>query len=187
MIEIRQALPSDAAAIAPLMFAAMEEILYHFLDRRDKHEAIAFLQRHIGLSGNQYSFEHIIVAEQDGVVIGELCLYPGEDLQELRAPIIAYLQMNYKRTIPLEAETQAGEVYIDSLAVDEATRGLGIGKLLLLYAMDRISVRQKRTLGLLVEESNPGAKRLYESLGFAVMQRKSLFGKEMEHLQYRVR
>jgi hypothetical protein len=43
--------------------------------------------------------------------------------------------------------------------------------------------KQHQTLGLLVEEGNLNAKRLYLKLGFQSAGKKVVFGKHMEHLQ----
>jgi len=41
-----------------------------------------------------------------------------------------------------------------------------------------------KTLGLLVDEDNPAAKRLYLNMGFVIVKPVYIFQKNMEHLQY---
>ncbi|MFD1769139.1 GNAT family N-acetyltransferase [Sphingobacterium suaedae] len=184
MIRIRQATPFDSTALAPLMLLAMEEIIYYFIGQNNYQEAINFLAHHIAKPGNQYSYEYIIVAEEDDVVVGQICLYPGEMLEKLREPILTFLQSTYSRHLLLEQETKAGEVYIDTIAVSVNAQGKGIGKMMLLYAVDRFVKRDKKTLGLLVDKENPQAKTLYIQLGFKFVEDIHIFEKEMEHLQY---
>jgi ribosomal protein S18 acetylase RimI-like enzyme len=184
MIHIRAAQPQDASAIAELMLYAMQDIVYYFIGEENAQKATTFLQTLISQTGNQYSLENTIVAEVDGVVLGQLCCYPGEDIISLRAPVLAELAENYARSIDPEIETQAGEMYIDSLAVSPLARGRGIGKMLLLYAIDLYCTCQHKTLGLLVDRDNPQAKKLYLQLGFREVGHKSVFGKEMFHLQF---
>ncbi|TYR32702.1 GNAT family N-acetyltransferase [Sphingobacterium phlebotomi] len=183
-MRIRKALPTDAIAIAPIMLTAMEEIIYYFIGEQDRHKAITFLAYHIARSGNQYSYEYIIVAEEDGNIIGQICLYPGDALEQLRAPILSYLYTHFKRQPDLGNETQTGEVYIDTLAVSAAAQGKGIGKKLLLYAIDFFVHRQKEVLGLLVDKENPKARKLYLNMGFKPVKDVHVFGKELEHMQY---
>jgi len=184
MIQIRKAQSTEATEIAKLMLLAMRDIVYSFIGEENEQRAIRFLQSMISKKGNQYSFENIVVAEHDSILIGQICCYPGKDVFQLRKPILAELAQNYGRKIDLELETQAGEVYIDSLAVSPLARGRGIGKMLLLYAIDRYCKRQNSLLGLLVDRDNPNAKKLYLQLGFREGGRKHIFGKEMFHLQY---
>ncbi|PRD57516.1 GNAT family N-acetyltransferase [Sphingobacterium gobiense] len=183
-MQIRKARSTDAEAIAPIMLTAMEEIIYYFIGEQDQQKATAFLTYHIAEPGNQYSYEHIIVAEEDGNIIGQICLYPGNKLEQLRAPILSYLRTHFKREPNSGNETQAGEVYIDTLAVSIAAQGKGMGKILLLYAIDLFVHRQKEALGLLVDKENPKARKLYLDIGFKPVKEVSIFGKQLVHLQY---
>lgn len=85
--------------------------------------------------------------------------------------------------IHLEDETEAGEIYLDSIAVSHLAQGKGIGKVLLTYVIDHYVVKGAHTLGLLVDEENPKAKSLYLKVGFEEVGKKKLFGKRMQHLQ----
>lgn len=186
MIRIRKATPADATEIAPIMLSAMEDIIYYFIGKNDKKEALHFLTRHIRRPSNQYSYEYIFVAEADGQLVGQICLYPGADLQRLRHPVLLDLASTYDRTLKLPAETQSGEVYIDTIAVSPGYQGRGIGKMLLLYAVDLFVKRNQQVLGLLVNLDNPLAKKLYLNIGFTIVNRVHIFGAEMEHLQYSI-
>lgn len=184
MIKIRKAFPADAAAIAPLMLLAMEEIIFYFMGERDRQKAIALLTYLISQPENQYSYEHIIVAEEDEKIIGQICLYPGDALEQLRAPVRAYLRKHFNRAPALGEETHAEETYIDTLAVDPAAQGRGIGKILLLYVIDLFVHRYGEVLGLLVEKDNDRAKTLYLNIGFKPTGTVHLFDKTFEHLHY---
>lgn len=184
MIQIRKAQPQDIDSIAELMFLAMEEIVYFFLGTDNKEEGISFLQQHIAAHGNQYSLENIIVAEENQVILGQICIYEGRLLQTLRKPILDYLATTYGKEVLLEQETQSGETYIDTIAVADTARGRGIGNMLLLYAIDLFVNQRGEVLGLLVDKENPNAKRLYLKVGFQIKETKTIFGKEMDHLQY---
>ncbi|SMG42503.1 GNAT family N-acetyltransferase [Sphingobacterium psychroaquaticum] len=184
MITCRPAKASDAKAIAPIMLLAMEDIIYYFIDNFDKEEATSLLTHFASLPNNQYSYQHIIVAEEEGQILGQLCLYPGGQLEALRKPIFDYIKEKYNRVLPLENETQEGEIYIDTIAVLPEAQGKGIGKKLLQYAIETFVEQQGETLGLLVDKENPSAKKLYLNMGFAVIKQVDIFGKEMDHLQY---
>lgn len=58
--------------------------------------------------------------------------------------------------------------YIQSVCVADSTRGLGIGSQLVDYAEARIG-RVSANVFLCVSSFNPGAKRLYERLGYQLV------------------
>jgi ribosomal protein S18 acetylase RimI-like enzyme len=76
-----------------------------------------------------------------------------------------------------------GEFYIDSLGVAANQQGKGIGSKLLLFLIDEYVTINQKTLGLLVDEENPAAKKLYLKLGFKTVGKKTLVGKNLEQLQ----
>lgn len=81
----------------------------------------------------------------------------------------------------MDDETQAGEYYIDSLAVDTRYRHQGLATLLLRKLIDQKG--RKQPVGLLVDKGNPSAERLYRSLGFEYVNDTTWGGHEMRHLQ----
>jgi ribosomal protein S18 acetylase RimI-like enzyme len=59
-----------------------------------------------------------------------------------------------------------GELYLDDLAVDASVRGRGIGTRLMQAVFDLARERGLSAVWLEVVDTNPGARRLYERLGF---------------------
>lgn len=187
MIHIRKAQAEDAKQIAPIMLLAMQDIIFHFIGHPNQEEAIHFLEHFIARPENQYSYQNILVAEDNKLIIGQICLYDGQLLESLRQPILTYLKEEYNREIELENETEAGEVYLDTIAISLDAQGRGIGKALLQHVIEEFVRCQQKNIGLLVDKENPGAKSLYLRTGFQVIKTKHIFGKEMEHLQYQVK
>jgi ribosomal protein S18 acetylase RimI-like enzyme len=180
---IRKATPKDAAAIASHMLLAMEEIVYRFIREKDAHKAKDFLLHFAAGEANQYSYQNCWVAEVDEEVVATVNLYDGAKLAELRAPVVEYIRSRYHKEFQPEDETREGEYYIDTVGVHPHHHGKGIGSRLLQFLVDEYVKKEGCTLGLLVDEDNPKAKRLYLKLGFAPVEKKVLFGKLMEHLQ----
>lgn len=184
MLTFRPAEAHDAAKIAPIMLLAMEDIVYYFIGERNLQKAVDVLTYFIAQEGNQYSYTNILVAEEDQEILGQLCLYDGGQLEQLRQPILNHLKEVYQVEVPsAEYETQAGEIYIDTIAVSANAQGKGIGKQLLQFAIDKFVHNQGKTLGLLVDKDNPAAKKLYLNIGFKIVNELQIFKKEMEHLQ----
>ncbi|MRX68568.1 Acetyltransferase (GNAT) family protein [Flavobacterium resistens] len=182
-MNIRKAKISDSEQIAPILLLAMEDIIYKFIKKEDYASAKDFLQHFIGRENNQYSFQNCFVAEENNEIIGAVNIYNGADLEALRTPIISYIRKHFNPEFDPELETKAGEFYIDSLGVNPKYQGKGIGSKILLFLIEEFVTKNNQTLGLLVEEGNPNAKKLYLNLGFQPVGEKTLVGKKLEHLQ----
>jgi ribosomal protein S18 acetylase RimI-like enzyme len=179
---IRQALPEDSEAIAKLLVLPTGEVIRKLIGEKNQASAEEFLMHFIGKADNQYSFENCYVAESDGEVNGVLLAYDGAQLVKLRKPVLDFIQEHFGEVPAVEDETEAGEFYIDSIAVSPAHQGKGIGSELLQHIIHQ---KTGETLGLLVDKTNPAAKRLYLRLGFEPEGEKSLLGIALEHLQLR--
>ena len=175
---IRPATPTDAVAVAPLMFQAMEEIVYKMIGKPHKEEAITLLKNLFEQEGNQYSYKNAWVYEENNTVIGSVIAYDGALLHTLRAPVLKQIQEHYGIEIVLEDETTDGELYIDTLSVLPTAQGRGIGSQLVRHLCEVSS----QPLGLLVDVNNPEAERLYSRLGFEYANHQKLAGGVYKHL-----
>jgi len=183
---IRKATIADSEQIAPYLMLAMEDIVYKFIGKKDKIAAINLLQHFVKAERNQYSFQNCLVAEYDGKIIAAINFYDGANFIKLREPVLQYIKTHFNKDFNPEIETQAGEYYIDTLAVDPEWQGKGIGSKMLNFLIEKYVVQHGKTLGLLVEEENPNAKKLYLNLGFKSVGKQILVGKQMEHLQIHI-
>ena len=68
-----------------------------------------------------------------------------------------------------DRKPQPGELLMDGIAVDERVRGRGVGTGLLNRLVDYASEQGLESIRLDVIDTNPGARRLYERNGFAVV------------------
>lgn len=180
---IRKATIEDSEFIAALLLLAMEEIIYNFIGLKDHKTAYYFLLHFVESEKNQYSYQNCFVAEENDEIAGAVLIYNGGELKVLRQPVLDYVRLNFNPDFDPEDETQRGEFYIDALGVSPKHQGKGIGSQLLLFLIDEFVNKEKETLGLLVEEGNAGAKKLYEKLGFKVVGTQTLVGKKLKHLQ----
>ncbi len=180
---IRKATPNDAEPIANHILLAMEDMVYSYIGQKDYQLAKDFLMRFIKRENNQYAHENCVVAEDEGQVMGSVNLYDGARLKELRQPVIDYIRKHYNKDLHLEDETHAGEIYIDSLGVSPIHQGKGVGFKMLNFLIGEVVIKNKQTLGLLVDEHHPNAKKLYLKVGFKTVGKKILLGNSFEHLQ----
>ncbi|MCL7987904.1 GNAT family N-acetyltransferase [Sphingobacterium sp. lm-10] len=182
-VQIRKATPEDASRLATILRLAMAEVVDYLIGSKEEEKAIKFLTYLIAQPDNQYSYENIWVAEVDGDILGQACLYDGTDLNRLRTPVLEFIHQQYQHSPDVFDETASGEIYLDTIAVASHAQGMGIGKLLLQHIIDFYVRQRKATIGLLVDKENPKAKSLYLNTGFSKISEKSLFGKQFDHLQ----
>jgi ribosomal protein S18 acetylase RimI-like enzyme len=183
---IRKASLKDSQNITTLLLLAMEDIVYKFINETNYNKAHAFLLHFVEQENNQYSYQNCLVVEENKQIIAAVNLYDGAKLNEWRAPIIQYIQTHFNANFDPEDETESGEFYIDTLGVNPNQQGKGIGSKLLLFLINQYVTQNQQTLGLLVDEKNPNAKKLYLKLGFKVVGEKILVEKKLEHLQIKV-
>ncbi|MET6991573.1 GNAT family N-acetyltransferase [Sediminicola arcticus] len=180
---IRKATTNDVDSIAPILLLVLEKIVYTFIGENDYTKAKEFLIYFLNRGNNQYSYQNCYVAERDDEIIGVANLYNGSDLEQLRQPVLEYIDQHYATDLHIEDETQKGEYYIDTIAVKSNEQGNGVGSQMLQHLINEYMANKKQTLGLLVNENNPNAKKLYLKMGFASVGKKKLLGHQLDHLQ----
>ena len=182
-LNIRKATKTDAPLIASVVAMAIgEEGTRHYCG--DNHQSV--LEEIARMEDSQYSYRNTIVAEVNGVSAGAAVAYDGADLYRLRDVTLKHIFNHTGKLHNIEDETDASEVYLDSIAVLPEYRGLGIGKQLLLALKEIAFKEYGKTLGLLVDFENPDAERLYKSVGFERMNVKDFLGHKMWHLVVRL-
>ena len=132
---------------------------------------------------SQYSYKNTFVAITSGKVVGVAVNYDGGRLKRLRRAFIAaakeYLGKDHTG---IDDETQAGELYLDSLAVLPEYRRLGIAKKLVMTAKKRAERLHLPCVGLLVDNDNPEGEAFYTSIGFHYVGNNHWGGHSMKHL-----
>jgi len=180
---IRQALPTDAPQIAILIIHAMGDLALKFAGQSDPLKAIPLFEHFAGLPSNQYSYENMLVYEDESGICGVISGYDGADLNLLRSPFLHFVASSYHfKDIP-EDETQAGEFYIDCISVAADKQGRGIGKKLINAMIGQLTNTKHSKAGLLVSKDNPDAERLYTSLGFKIASQRQFMGGIYYHMQ----
>ena len=175
-IEIRDAKKEDVEIVAWTVLTALDmncDDMDKFIKSCSEEDTI-------------YSWRNSIVATVDGKTVGCLIAYEGSRYKELRNK--SWLQLwddmdsEYLKTI--EAETVDGEFYLDSMAILPAYRGCSIGRMLLMYAVEK-----GRNLGcicstLLVDVNKPRLEAYYKSIGFEQYGEMEFFGHYYKRMKY---
>lgn len=187
-ITIRPACRHDAPAIARVVMDAIhEEGCMHLAGGKERLPLLSDVFIRLSASENsQYSYLNTLVAEDEhGNTAGAIVSYDGARLHELRKAFISTANtiLGYNlREEDMNDETDADEIYLDSLAVFPAYRGKGLAKRLLKAAMDTHRSTGK-PFGLLCDPANPDAYRLYTRLGFTDIGTRPFAGIIMRHMR----
>ena len=87
---------------------------------------------------------------------------PNTDFLLAGDPPTGVCQLRYRYSI-----WTGSDCWLEDIFVEEAARGIGLGRALIEAAFERARERGCARMELDVNEANPGAVRLYESLGFS--------------------
>ena len=184
-VHIVEGTKDQAAEIARLIMTAMTDdcCLYFCGDGfglNDFHKMMTML---VERENSQYSYRNTLVAMDGDKVIGISVSYDGARLHELRwAFIEAAKKYIGKDHSGMDDETQAGELYLDSLAVLPEYRRQGIARKLLKGTKERANRLGLPCVGLLVDKDNPIGEALYTSIGFRYINDNQWGGHPMKHL-----
>jgi ribosomal protein S18 acetylase RimI-like enzyme len=180
---IRKARREDAPEVAKLIVQAMGDLAYKFSNTKDHKKTLSLFEHFFKLPDNQYSYRHTLVYEEDAEVLGSINAYDGSKLADLRAPFLKYLEEHCGLiNFDPEAETAAGEFYLDTISVAPNAQGKGIGKQLMEAGISWTAELGHQNVGLLVELNNPGALRLYQKMGFEIESEKTFIGGLYYHM-----
>lgn len=185
MIEIKFAQKEQSAEIARLIMMAMtDDCCLHFCGvGHGLDDFRRMMTSLVEREDSQYSYRNTLVAMDDDKVVGIAVSYDGGRLHELRQAFIqAAKEQIGKDHSGMDDETQAGELYLDSLAVLPEYRRRGIAKQLLRATKGRADQMGLPCVGLLVDKGNPAGEALYTSVGFRYVNDSQWGGHPMKHL-----
>ncbi len=179
-ITVRQANPSDAAAAARLIYLTMGPLADYLVGLGDPARALTVLGGLFGRPHNRFSYQFtdlVFVAED---VAGLLTSYPEKgirrrDLSTGRHLIQILGAGDFLRfvrrslTLANLKEAAAGEYFVNSVAVLSEFRRQGIATRLMALAETRARQHGLDHCSLSVEVDNDAARRLYEHLGYRVV------------------
>ena len=185
MIEIKNARKEQSPDIARLIMTAMtDDCCLHFCGvgygLEDFREMMTML---VEREDSQYSYRNTLVAMDGDTLAGIAVSYDGGRLHELRQAFLeAAMACIGKDHSGMGDETQAGELYLDSLAVLPDHRRQGIARRLLKATKEKAGRMGLPRVGLLVDKGNPAGEALYASVGFRYADDNLWGGHQMKHL-----
>jgi len=186
---IRPAVSDDALDAVPLIFEAIGSIAFVLTGTEVLAEAMSILENFFQQEGNRVSYENTLVIEEseanagDRRIIGVAISYDGSVARKLDEPLeeAARLQSGSSE-YRIQTEAESDEFYLDTVSVNRNYQGRGIGRQLIEAVCEQGRRLGRNRVGLLVDVTNPDAKRLYERLQFRVNKQRELAGEEYFHM-----
>ena len=172
-MKIRDATRSDCAALSELINFAGEGLpLYLWRQTAAPGEDPWKIGRERAARETvSFSYRNAVIAEVDGKVAGALVGYPVS--AEPEAIDVADTPPMFVPLLELE-NLAAATWYVNAVAAFPDARGLGVGSKLMQWAEQRASALGLEGISLIVSDANPGARRLYERLGYAEVARRPM-------------
>lgn len=181
-INIRKAEPSDAKKSVPLIIDAIGEIAERMTGETEPEKVEQSLCELFVRDDNPNSYLYTYMAEVEGVIAGTLVLYSGADAPKLDENLRAWLVEKGANVTEVDSESLPDEFYIDTICIDPAFRGKGIGSQLFAFAEDIAKQKGHSKLSLNVETQKEPAIRLYKRLGYEIVSPWTIIGEPFHHM-----
>ncbi|MBR2319032.1 MAG: GNAT family N-acetyltransferase [Bacteroidaceae bacterium] len=181
IINIRQAQKTDALLIAKAVAMGIGD--EDALRRYCGEDYISLLTEIAQHEESQYSYNNALIAVIDGTPVGAVIGYDGAKLHHLRDNTYNIIYSSLERTPSIPDETEAGEFYLDTVAVMPEYSSMGIGRSMITAICNKAFADGHKNVGLIVDHDNSRAEALYTSIGFTRVGEKEFFGHRMWHMQ----
>jgi len=174
-VSFRPAVLADARAIAGLYRIAADGVAdYIWQQLAEPGDTLLDVgERRYSRTNTDYSYENCDIAEIDGKTVGMLMAYrmaePDPDEEPVSDPVLR----------PFAELELPGSYYISGVAVSDQYRSMGIGGGLIERACARAQDGGMDQLSLICFEQNVRAARLYDSLGFNVVDSRNVVPHEL--------
>jgi ribosomal protein S18 acetylase RimI-like enzyme len=172
---LRPALKSECRRIAELYRVSSDGVADYIWTKSAApgEDILDIGRRRYEREGIPFSYQNCKLVELNDAVVGMLVAFPMR------------VDPNYKESdpvlLPYSVLEEDNSYYICGMAVDEAHRGKGMGKMLLDEAERTARSLGFRKLSLIVFEQNVGARRLYERSGYTVTMRHAVVPHPLIH------
>ena len=128
-----------------------------------------------------------VILDDDSEIIGILMIYDSEVSHRfyLKSPRLLIVDILDHFAL---ADIEDDDLYLAELAIDSRLRGQGIGRKVVCDVIEYAKSKNYKRVTLDADFRNPGAKKLYERIGFKQFNKKSVkflnFERGMYNMQY---
>jgi len=189
MIKIRQATPPDIPKVIELAMIIEKKMNSPILKKLGVTKTQKLFEESAAKGPNQrFGCNRTIVAEKNNQIVGIAYFYPNEDEVIIDAAfqnLLLEKQIVNEQCFPV-SEVFGKELYLDTIAVDENNRNLGIGRKLIETLLPIAKRYGKNRIGLNVDKNNPKAFKLYQRLGFKEITKVQINAHEYIHMHLEI-
>jgi ribosomal protein S18 acetylase RimI-like enzyme len=170
-MDIRQATKQDCLSIAELALIAGDGIpAFFWRQAKNPGQALADVGAQKAASETEnFSYRNVQLATVDDTIAGMLLAYrlpePGNAEELTGFPEFIWPLIELERCVP-------GSFYLNMLATYPEFRNRGVGTRLLAYANRMAADTGCATISVEVFEQNTGALRLYQRLGYSIVEKR---------------
>ncbi|MET3195595.1 GNAT family N-acetyltransferase [Bacillus sp. OAE603] len=183
---IRLAKKEDAKQIVPLIIQAIEDIAFMLTGTKTYEEAEKLLKYYVQSENNRLSYHNCLVKVHEGQVIGVIIAYHVSELAKLDQEMLEIINRNAKKDAKVDKEAEEGDFYIDTVSVNPAYQGLGIGTELLNGLLEHAKTIGVKRVSLNVDQDKQAVRRLYEKVGFGYEKVQQIMGNPYDYLVFPV-
>lgn len=166
---IREAKKSDAKQVLPILKQIFDEMELETIATLGEEKLYNLLTDAFELTDYRYSYSNILVDDLDGKIVSIAVGFPEEKEEHIDDALVQlYPKYDIAKDFKLfdDKEAQAGEWYLDSLAVLPSEHHKGYGKKMLQYLPEYLQQQGQKVISLSVDVVNKPARKLYEKMGF---------------------
>jgi ribosomal protein S18 acetylase RimI-like enzyme len=178
-LTFRPAEPGDVVPAVPLIHSS-GPAMFDWIFNRAAKTSQDFLTFAFPRGKSEFGFQNHTVAVLHDAVIGTIAFFTHADTKRFTRAALIEIPKFYgpfaaisvmRRGLKTEtalSPPKNGQLYIAHVGVAEKLRGKGIGTAMMRYALEHNGKDPNLIPTLDVADTNPGAQRLYERLGFKV-------------------
>lgn len=177
-IDIRSANPEDADMVSWIVFAALD--IYDSITEK--------MLLSCSEADTLYSWDNTRLISVDGKVVGGLIAYQGSEYSRLREKTWPMCWDEDKSFLDsIEQECLPGEYYLDSMALLPEYRGQGLGKALIIDAIEQGKKKGCASATLLADKDKIGLVNYYKIIGFEIYDSMIYFGHDYWKMKYTIK
>lgn len=183
-ILVRPSIATDAHDAVPLIYEAIGDIANRLTGESDAVQILNQLEVLFKRTDNRHSYLNTYVAVEKATneILGVIVLYTGQDGIKMDEALQRWLENKNAPTIKIDPEAYPDEFYLDTICVHKKSRGLGLGTKLLQFAEEVAREKGYKKLSLNVEIKKDKARRLYEKMGYVVVEPWTIIDEPFYHM-----
>ncbi|CAA0091107.1 Mycothiol acetyltransferase [Zhongshania aliphaticivorans] len=190
---IRKAVSSDKEQACGLVYSSGPAAFEHIFNRRHGPSVIDFLSAEFAKTKTMFSHRHHYVYELDGEVVGTIGCFDaashgGTFLANAKAVFSNYGLRGILKGLLFELRLMKAPrkhcLYLCHVAVDPAYQGKGIAAKMINFMRAKAEEKGATYLSLDVAEQNTNALRLYQQMGFKLVNRNKSYSAKLDNHLY---